>query len=80
MSPSRLFLSEDHDLCSIFGDRTLHRYRALAARQLGASCPIGIAPPDKDEVSATLADWLNEVERVQLMLRLSPRLRQKHAD
>ena len=36
--------------------------------------------PDKDELEATLADWLNEVERVQLMLRLTPRLRQKHQD
>jgi hypothetical protein len=48
--------------------------------QLGAACPIGIAPPDADEVAATLQDWLNEFERIQLMLRLSPRLRRKHDD
>jgi len=28
----------------------------------------------------TLQDWLDEVERIQLMLRLSTRLRQKYGD
>jgi thiol-disulfide isomerase/thioredoxin len=78
--PVALFLAEDFAFCSAFGDRTLHRYRALAIRQLGASCPIGIAPPDASELNATLADWLNEFERVQLMLRLSARLRSLHGD
>ncbi len=78
--PVALFLAEDHELCAIFGDRSLRRYRALAARQLGPSCPTGIVAPDKDEMAATLQDWLDEIERVQLMLRLSARLRQKHGD
>jgi thiol-disulfide isomerase/thioredoxin len=78
--PVALFLAEDYELCSIFGDRTLNRYRALAARQLGPSCPTGILVPAADEVAATLQDWLNEFERIQLMLRLSSRLRQKHND
>ena len=78
--PVALFLAEDFELCSIQGDRTLSRYRALARAQLGASCPIGIAPPPADELAATLQDWLNEFERIQLMLRLSARLRKKHGD
>jgi thiol-disulfide isomerase/thioredoxin len=78
--PVALFLAEDFEFCSGYGDRTIHRYRALARKQLGAACPIGLAPPDQDEVAATLADWLVEFERVQLMLRISPRLRQKHHD
>jgi hypothetical protein len=78
--PVALMLAEDFELCSIYGDRTLSRYRALAARQLGPSCPIGITAPDQDELTATLADWFAEIERVQLMLRLSNRLRKKHAD
>jgi thiol-disulfide isomerase/thioredoxin len=78
--PVVLFLAEDHELCAVYGDRTLHRYRALAARQLGPSCPTGIVPPGANELAATLEDWLNEFERVQLMLRLSARLRQKHND
>jgi thiol-disulfide isomerase/thioredoxin len=78
--PVLLLMAEDFELCSIAGDRTLSRYRALALRQLGAACPIAIAPPDADEVAATLQDWLDEVERIHLMLRLSSRLRQKHGD
>ncbi len=78
--PVALFLAEDHELCATFGDRTLQRYRELAARQLGPSCPTGIIAPDKDEMAATLQDWLDAVERVQLMLRLSARLRQKYND
>ena len=78
--PVTLFLAEDFALCGAFGDRTLHRYRAIARRQLGASCPTGLAAPDADEVAATTQDWMDEMERMQLMLRLSPRLRAKHGD
>jgi hypothetical protein len=35
-------------------------------------------PPD--EAAATMQGWIDEFERVQLMLRLSPRLRQVHGD
>ncbi|MGH9690848.1 MAG: hypothetical protein ACRD4C_07165 [Candidatus Acidiferrales bacterium] len=71
---------EDFEWCATAGDRTLHRYRALAVRNLGPSCPTGIVAPDKDELDATLADWLNEMERVHLMHRLTPRLREKYKD
>ncbi len=74
------FFSEDDVWCATAGDRTLNRYRALALKRLGPSCPTGILPPEKGEVEATLADWLNEVERVQLMLRLTPMLRERHKD
>ncbi len=78
--PVVLFLSEDHEFCALAGDRTLDRYRALAARQLGPSCPTGIYPSPADELAATLQDWVNELERVHWMLRLSARLRQRHND
>ena len=78
--PVTLFMAEDFELCGVYGDRTLHRYRALAVKQLGAACLTGIVAPDKEEMAQTLADWLNEFERIQLMLRLSARLRQKHGD
>jgi thiol-disulfide isomerase/thioredoxin len=78
--PVVVFLSEDNQWCATAGDRTLNRYRAIALRRLGPSCPTGILPPEKEELEATLADWLNEFERVQLMLRLTPRLRQKYGD
>jgi thiol-disulfide isomerase/thioredoxin len=78
--PVVIFLSEDDELVGWYGDRTLSRYRAIAARQLGPSCPLPGAPVDDDELAATLHDWLQEFERVQLLLRLSTRLRQKHGD
>lgn len=78
--PVVVFLSEDNEWCATSGDRTIHRYRALARARLGPMCPTGIVAPEKDELDATLGDWLNEIERVQLMLRLTPRLRQKYQD
>jgi len=78
--PVVLFMTEDFHLCSWFGDRTLSRYRAVAERQLGASCPLPGAPRPTEEWQADLRQWLDEFERIHLMLRLSPRLRQKHGD
>jgi thiol-disulfide isomerase/thioredoxin len=78
--PLALFLAEDFELCSTYGERTLSRYRALAKERLGPACPTGIVPPGAAERSSALQEWLNEFERVQLLLRLSPRLRQKHGD
>ncbi|MCC7147234.1 MAG: thioredoxin family protein [Phycisphaeraceae bacterium] len=78
--PVVAFASEDDYLVSWYGDRTLARYRAIAARQLGPSCPLPGAPVDADELAATLADWVDEFERAHLLLRLSTRLRQKHQD
>ncbi len=78
--PFVVFLNEDFDFLSLFGDRSLSRYRAMAARQLGPSCPIPGASVTQDELEATLADWLAEVERAHLICRLSPKLRGRHAD
>jgi hypothetical protein len=75
-----LFLSEDGFPCGRAGDRTLSAYREMAARQLGPSCPTGLAPPDKTVLENVVQDWVNEFERIQLMLRTSSRLRQLHND
>jgi hypothetical protein len=78
--PTVLFMAEDYEPVSVLGDRTLSRYRSIAKRQLGAACDIPGAHIAEDEYAATLQEWLNEFERVQLLLRLSARLRQKHGD
>lgn len=78
--PVVLFLNEEFDFVSMFGDRTLTRYRAIASRQLGASCPLPGAPVPPDEIAATLHDWVCEAERAQLVCRLSTKLRAKHGD
>ena len=78
--PAAIFLAEDGEFVHLLGDRTLSRYRAVASRQLGAACELPGAGVDDDEVAASVQDWVDEFERVQLLLRLSPRLRQKHGD
>ncbi|MCE9591020.1 MAG: thioredoxin family protein [Planctomycetes bacterium] len=78
--PVFAFCAEDYELVGWYGDRTLSRYRAIAARQLGPSCPMPGAAVPASEVAATLQEWLDEIERAHLLLRLSARLRQKHAD
>jgi thiol-disulfide isomerase/thioredoxin len=78
--PTAIWLNEDFDFVSILGDRTLARYRAMAKKSLGAACPLpGAGVPD-DELAATVADWVNEFERVHLVLRLSPKLRERYND
>jgi thiol-disulfide isomerase/thioredoxin len=78
--PTVLFLAEDFEFISLLGDKTLTRLRAKAAKTFGASCPLPGAALPPDEAAATLQEWLNEVERVHLTLRLSTRLRQRHND
>ena len=78
--PTAAFFSEDFAPVLYYGDRTLSAYRAAAAAQLGASCASGAAPPAADSLAAVTADWLDQFERVQLILRLSARLREKHGD
>lgn len=78
--PSVLFLSEDNHVCGRYGDRTLAKYRDMAATQLGAACPSGIAAVDLSLLQQVTQEWLDEFERIQLMLRLSARLRAMHND
>jgi hypothetical protein len=73
-------MAEDFEFMSLLGDKTLSRLRAKAAKSLGAACPLPGAELPADELAATLQEWLNEVERVHLLLRLSTRLRELHQD
>ena len=78
--PTVIFMAEDFEFMSVLGDKTLSRLRAKAAKALGAACPLPGADLPADELVATTADWLNECERIQLLLRLSTRLRERHQD
>lgn len=78
--PVLVFLSEDFYECGRYGDRTLTTYRQMARSSLGAACPTGIVPADRDTLELVTAEWLAEFERCQLMLRLSARLRGLHGD
>jgi len=48
--------------------------------QAGPSCPTGIVASGDPLLAQVTQDWLNEFERVQWLLRLSPRLRKIHGD
>ncbi|HET6782079.1 MAG TPA: thioredoxin family protein [bacterium] len=78
--PMVLFLSEDHIECARYGERTLATYRKMAAERLGPACPTGVVPPGEEYLATVTQEWLDEVERIQLLLRLSARLRALHND
>lgn len=78
--PQVVFLSEDDHPVARYGDRTLSKYRSMAATLDGAACPSGLIGPGDELLAAVVQDWLDEFERVQLILRTSGRLREKHGD
>jgi hypothetical protein len=78
--PAVAFVSEDDHLCGRYGDRTLSKYRALAAQQLGPACPTGLVTSEQGLLPSVVQEWLDEFERMQLMLRMSGRLRALHGD
>lgn len=77
--PQVVFISEDDHPVGRYGDRTLSKYRDMAATLDGAACPSGIGPSD-EMLAAVTQEWLDEFERAQLILRTSSRLRTKHGD
>ena len=78
--PVVIFAAEDFELVGYVGDKLLSRYRVAAQQALGANCPLPGAPVPQEELDAEVQDWVDEFERVHLLLRLSGRLRQKHGD
>ncbi len=78
--PTVIFMNEEFDLIGLYGDNSLSRMRAKAAKQLGASCMLPSAVVPTDEMAMGISDWLGEFERAQLLCRLSTKLRAKHND
>jgi thiol-disulfide isomerase/thioredoxin len=76
--PVVVFFSEDGHEVARYGERTLTTYRNLMAQFGGESCGSGVV--SGDALAGIAADWLREFERVQWILRLSPRLRRLHGD
>jgi thiol-disulfide isomerase/thioredoxin len=76
--PVIVFFSEDGYEVMRYGERTISKYRQMIRDLVRDGFPTGIsADPLLTEVTQ---DWLDEFERVQWLLRLSARLRQKHSD
>jgi thiol-disulfide isomerase/thioredoxin len=77
--PSVVFLSEDFQEIARYGDRTLVRYREILEKTTGEACSTGLGN-DTSMIARVTQEWLDQFERAQLILRTSPRLRQKHGD
>ena len=78
--PVVVFLSEDGHEAARYGERTLSKYRQMMRDQAGASCPTGITVGKDHLLVQVTQEWLDEFERAQWLLQLSPRLRQRHGD
>jgi hypothetical protein len=78
--PVVVVLSEDFYELSRFGDRHLGVYRRKAASELGPACDAGLIGPSDEELTSELDEWLDYLERLQLMLRLAPLLRKRYGD
>jgi thiol-disulfide isomerase/thioredoxin len=78
--PAVVFLSEDYFEIGRFGDRLLGVYRRKAAREIGPACATGIVAPPPKELAAEVGEWVDIFERMLLMLRLAPMLRERHGD
>ncbi len=76
--PVAVFLSEDFWEVGRFGDRLLHVYKAKAAREIGRGPNTGVLSPRA--LMEEMSEWVDVFERVQIMPRLSPPLRQRHGD
>lgn len=78
--PVTVFLTEDFHEVGRIGDRMLTTYRRKRAKETGEACDAGILPPPGEELAAELGEWVDYVERMLIMARLAPPLRERHGD
>ncbi|MCH2183142.1 MAG: thioredoxin family protein [Mariniblastus sp.] len=78
--PQVVFLSEEGAVVGRYGDRTLARYRQMGRDLSGAACSTGLVNESDTTFHGVIQDWLDEFERIQWILRTSPRLRKIHGD
>lgn len=78
--PVAVFFSEDGQEVARYGERTLARYRQMVEQFAGEGCSTGIVKGSDPVQTQVVQEWLDQFERVQWMLRLSPRLRKIHGD
>ncbi len=78
--PVAVFFSEDGHEVARYGERTLARYRQLVGQLTGDGCATGFVKGADPVQQAVVQEWVDQFERVQWILRLSPRLRRLHGD
>jgi hypothetical protein len=75
-----VFLSEDWFEVAWCGDRPLSTYRRMAAERLGLAYLTELVPSLAEAIATITAEWLDESERSQLILWLSPQLQTRYGD
>ena len=78
--PVAVFFSEDGHEVARYGERTLARYRQLVGQLTGEGCATGFVKGTDPVQQQVVQEWVDQFERVQWILRLSPRLRRLHGD
>ena len=78
--PVAVFFSEDGHEVARYGERTLARYRQLVGQLTGDGCATGFVKGADPVQRQVVQEWVDQFERVQWILRLSPRLRRVHGD
>jgi len=78
--PVVVFLSEDYHEIGRVGDRLLTAYKRKLRNEVGDACETGIVLPSKEELALEQADWIDVFERMLIMTRLAPPLRDRHDD
>ena len=78
--PIVVSLSEDFFEVGRFGDNHLSVYRRKLANELGAVCDPGILRPEAQSLDQEISEWVAYFDRLQILLRLSPMLRQRYKD
>jgi thiol-disulfide isomerase/thioredoxin len=76
--PVVVFLTEDFWEVGRFGERLLSVYRSKAAREIGRGRDQGVLT--SKALRRETSEWLDIFERMLIMVRLSPPLRQRHND
>jgi thiol-disulfide isomerase/thioredoxin len=59
---------------------TMNRVFEKGRKLVGAVCNSGLIAPPPDEIEDEVAEWTDIFERMQLILRLSPLLRERYQD
>ncbi len=78
--PVVVFLTEDFHEVGRFGDRLLTVYRRKMENEIGAACAVPYANTPEDQLAAEQGEWVDIFERMLIMTRLCPPLRQKYGD
>ncbi len=78
--PVVVFLTEDLHEVGRFGDRLLTVYRKKLENEVGAACAVPYAETPVEELAAEQGEWVDLFERMLIMTRLAPPLRQRYDD